>query len=94
MDINADQTVEEMPEMKDFPVEEWITINQPQTEMIVPLPRRPKEYITVRAQGELTMAQNVTKHLNEGWDLYGDPFSAASGIYQAMVKYGEETDVR
>jgi len=37
---------------------------------------------------ELVRTENVMKYINQGWELYGDPYySEYEGDVQVMVKY-------
>lgn len=52
------------------------------------------EYKTVHHTMANILDKMVMKHLEEGWKLYGDPYSINNSYCQAMVKYESGEAVR
>ena len=44
-----------------------------------------KLYITIAGQGVDWFNKEVTKYLNNGWQLYGNPYATPDYIFQAMI---------
>jgi hypothetical protein len=45
-----------------------------------------KEYKIMTTNSASNLSEVVTKYLQQGWELYGDPFSRDGTYCQAMIK--------
>jgi len=45
-----------------------------------------KEYRIMSTTSAENLSEIVSKYLQQGWELYGDPFSKDSTYCQAMIK--------
>lgn len=45
-----------------------------------------KEYKILSTTGTDNLSEIVSKYLQQGWELYGDPFSKEGNYCQAMIK--------
>ena len=84
-------TVQSFPEDYDIEFEKWI-IDDPEAEALIHVPRQPKAYKTIMAKPISRFDLEVNKAMNQGWELYGDPYVASGGEFaQALVKYYVDT---
>jgi len=82
-------TAQPLPEDYDVDIE-WV---YPEVEEhLYQVSRQPKAYMTVMTKPVSRLDIEVNKAMNNGWELYGDPYVSQSGEFaQAMVKYYVDT---